>query len=83
MTLEQEADAGQPPRRADNIAGVSGMKTSQPTSDPCVPQSRRFNEASGQVRSQTKFQACFAYPGLKGLLAKLSVRFIDTSESHF
>lgn len=47
------------------------MKTCQLTPDPYVPQSGRVNEANGQVRSQTKFQACFAHTSLKVSLSDL------------
>lgn len=67
--LSRRQDAGQPQGEQTILRGIRGTKTSQLTPDLCVPQSSRFNEASGQVRSQTRFQACFAHTGLKGLFA--------------
>ena len=69
--LSRRQNTGQPPRRANSIAGRRGMKTPGLTPDLCVPQSSTLNEVSGQVRSLTKFQACFAHPSLKGLPASL------------
>lgn len=69
--LSRRQNAGQPQGEQTILHGVCRMKTSWLTPDPCVPQSSRFNEESGQVRSQTKFQACFVHTSLKGLLESL------------
>lgn len=71
ITLEQEAECWAAPKasKRDSMVWVGWKHPSWPQTP--VPQSSGFNEASGQVRSQSKFQACFAHTALEGPLASL------------